>query len=282
MVRTLLGVREGARLRVAADGVWWTTRTLEGPATVHFRPGPDRLELSAWGPGAGWALAAAPGLVGWDDDAADFCPTHPRVAEGWRRHPGLRLGRTGSVLEALLPAIVAQRVAGADALASWRRLCARFGEPAPGPARLRLGPDPSRLARLGSADLHRLGLERKRAEPLLAACRVATRLEGLARRSTDHLVAGLIQLPGIGRWTALTVARCVHGGADTVVEGDYNLPALVAWNLAGERTADDARMLALLAPDQPHRARVMQVLGVTGQRPPRHGPRLRPPAVVSL
>jgi 3-methyladenine DNA glycosylase/8-oxoguanine DNA glycosylase len=96
------------------------------------------------------------------------------------------------------------------------------------------------------------------------------------------LVAGLVQLPGVGRWTALNVALYVHGDPDTVVEGDYNLPALVAWNLAGERTADDARMLELLEPDRPHRARVMQVLGAAGTTPPRHGPRLSSPAVVSL
>ncbi len=47
------------------------------------------------------------------------------------------------------------------------------------------------------------------------------------------------------------VARVVHGHADTVVVGDYNLASLVAWPLAGERTADDARMLELLEPERP-------------------------------
>ena len=51
------------------------------------------------------------------------------------------------------------------------------------------------------------------------------------------------------------MARVVVGDPDTVVVGDYGLPALVAWNLAGERTADDARMLELLEPERPHRAR---------------------------
>ena len=265
--------------------MWWATRTAQGPATVRFVADghPARsIEVRAWGPGSAAALEAAPRLAGLDDDPSAFQPSHPVVAEGWRRHPGLRLGHTTSVLEALLPAIVAQKVPSADAARSWRRLTAKVAEPAPGPADLLLPPDPARVARLAHHDLHRCGIERKRATPLLAACRVAGRLERLAGRSTDQLVAGLTQLAGIGPWTALTVARLVHGHADTVVVGDYNLPALVAWNLAGERTADDRRMLELLASERPHRGRVMQVLAAAGTRPPRHGPRLRAAAVAYL
>jgi 3-methyladenine DNA glycosylase/8-oxoguanine DNA glycosylase len=237
------------------------------------------VEVMAWGPGAEAAMAAAPGMIGVHDDPSDFRPSHPMVAEGWRRHPGLRLGCTGAVMEALVPAIVFQKVPAADAGRSWRRMIGRFGQPAPGPADLVLSPDPARLARLAYTDLHRFGLERRRAMPLLAACRVAARLEQLARRSTEQLMAGLVQIPGIGQWTALSVARLVHGGSDTVVVGDYNLPALVAWNLAGERTADDERMLELLEADRPHRARVLQVIAAAGSRPPRHGPRLAPAAI---
>ena len=54
-------------------------------------------------------------------------------------------------------------------------------------------------------------------------------------------MAGLQQLPGHRAWTATSVARAVTGEPDIVVVGDYGLPAMIAWNLAGERTADDAR-----------------------------------------
>ena len=57
---------------------------------------------------------------------------------------------------------------------------------------------------------------------------------------------------------------------------------MIAWNLAGERTADDARMLELLADEAPHRARAVQLVLRYGETPPRHGPRLRAAAVVSL
>jgi 3-methyladenine DNA glycosylase/8-oxoguanine DNA glycosylase len=77
-------------------------------------------------------------------------------------------------------------------------------------------------------------------------------------------------------------ARVVIGDPDTVVVGDYGIPAMIAWSLAGERTADDDRMLELLEPERPHRARAVALIMTIGLAPPRHGPRLRPAAIVGL
>jgi 3-methyladenine DNA glycosylase/8-oxoguanine DNA glycosylase len=282
VVATVRSLNEGGRFRFARDGIWWPTRTTAGPATVRISVGAglrSSVEVHAWGPGAEVATTAVPDLLGFHDGEIDFEPSRPVLREQWRRHPGLRLGRTPSVIEALLPVIVAQKVPGRDAARSWRRLSRAFAEPAPGPADLALPPDPARLARLSYADLHRFAIERKRADPLLAACRVAARLERLASRSADQLMAGLRQIRGLGPWTATKVACVVAGDPDVVVVGDYGFPAMVAWNLAGERTADDARMLELLEPERPHRARAMQLIMVAGASPPRHGPRLRPAAI---
>jgi len=227
--RGLVGVRR------TADGLWWVTRTPDGPATVHVEPGAtprSPVAARAWGAGAELALAAVPDLLGFTDDGA-WRPAHPQLVEWRRRQPGLRLGHTTSVVEALLPTIVAQKVPAIDAARAWRRLRRAFAAPAPGPARLTLPPDPRRLARLAYHDLHRFGIERRRAAPLLAACRVAPRLERLRSGGAPRLMAGLQQLPGIGAWTAASVVRAVTGGADVVVVGDYGLPSMVAWNLAG-------------------------------------------------
>ena len=43
-------------MRMTPDGVWRATRTPEGPATIRFAVGPDRLDVAAWGPGADWAI----------------------------------------------------------------------------------------------------------------------------------------------------------------------------------------------------------------------------------
>ena len=92
--------------------------------------------------------------------------------------PGCAWPARPASLEVLLPTIVAQKVPSADAARAWRRLRRAFAEPAPGPADLTLPPDPRRLARLGYHDLHRFGIERRRAQPLLAACRVAAASSG--------------------------------------------------------------------------------------------------------
>jgi 3-methyladenine DNA glycosylase/8-oxoguanine DNA glycosylase len=282
-LRATVGLlRGGGRFRFARDGVWHATRTVDGPATLQLEPREptDPVVARAWGPGADRALAHVPDLLGFHDDHDGFAPMHPLVIDQHRRHRHLRLGRTRSMSEALLPTIVGQRVPSADALRSWRLLRWTFAEPAPGPADLALPPDPARLARLAYPDLHRFGIERKRAVPFLAACRHAERLQRLVDRTPADLAAGLGQIRGLGEWTATMVARVVIGDADTVVVGDYGIPSIVAWALAGERRADDARMLELLEPERPHRGRALALVMMAGRTPPRHGPRLVSPAII--
>jgi 3-methyladenine DNA glycosylase/8-oxoguanine DNA glycosylase len=278
---TLGPLRGAGRFVFAGDGIWRAMRTAQGPATLQILPRDglvDVIEARTWGPGGEWLHDLLPELLDLDGED-DFTPSHPELCRRWRRHPGLRLGRTRSVVEVLLPTIVAQKVPAADAVASWRHVRRWSAERAPGPAELILPPDPARLAELAYHDLHRFGIDRKRADPLLAACRSADRLEGLARRSPAQLAAGLTQFRGIGPWTASVVAVTAIGDADTVVLGDYNLPSAVAWTLAGERRADDARMLELLEPERPHRARAMRLLAAEPSAPPRHGPRMSPTAI---
>ena len=81
-------------------------------------------------------------------------------------------------------------------------------------------------------------------------------------------------LPGIGAWTAAEVSLVALGDADAVSVGDYHLPHHVAWALAGEARADDARMLELLEPYRGHRGRVIRLVVAGHPGPPRFGPRL--------
>jgi 3-methyladenine DNA glycosylase/8-oxoguanine DNA glycosylase len=55
--------------------------------------------------------------------------------------------------------------------------------------------------------------------------------------------------------------------------GDYHLPNVVAWALAGEPRGDDARMLELLEPYAGHRGRVQRLLEAGGIGAPKFGPR---------
>jgi len=254
-------------VRLAADGVWRATRTPDGPATLHLALRGDRVHAEAWGAGARWALDTAPALVGEDDDAAGFEPHHGAVADAVHRFPGLRMCRSGRVMEALVPTILEQKVIGKEARRSYAALVRALGEPAPGPvAALRLPPAPERIAHTPSWAFHRWGVERKRADTVRRACAVAHRLEAAPEK--------LELVSGIGPWTAAEVRRTALGDADAVSVGDFHLPNLVSWALAGEPRGDDARMLELLAPYAGHRGRVQRLLEAGGPHAPRFGPRL--------
>jgi len=248
-------------------------RTPEGPATIHLRTVGATIEAEAWGPGAERALADAPDLVGANDDWSGFESHHDVVRRLRHEHPGVRLTRTGAITATLIPAICEQKVTGVDARRAYRLLTQDTSESAPGPGQLLLPPDPERLAELPSFAYHRCGLERRRADVVRGVCARASRLDTLAGGPVEDVKAALLRLPGIGAWTVAEVARLALGDPDAVSVGDFHLPNLVAWLLAGEARGTDERMLELLAPYEGQRGRVQRLLEASGAHAPRYGPR---------
>ncbi len=266
--------------RVTGDGaVWRTCRSPEGPGTLRVmaRPGAAVVEASAWGPGAQWLLDTVPALLGGDDDPQDFEPVHQALHRAVTRLPGLRIGRTQRVFEALVPAVLEQKVTGLEARRAWRALLRWYGEPAPGPAPegMRVMPVPEVWKRIPSWEWHRAGVEAKRARVVTAAAHAATRLEETLGLPPSEVRRRLCSLPGIGAWTAAEVMQRAHGDADAVSVGDYHLPGIVGWALTG-KLADDGRMLELLAPYAGHRHRAARLIELCGPHPPRRGPRTAP------
>jgi hypothetical protein len=266
--------------RVAADGsVWRTSLTPEGPGTIRVKgssaDGWTTVSVAAWGPGASWLLAAVPGQLGADDSRAGFEPSHPLLREMSRRYRGMRVGRSGRVLEALVPAVLEQKVVGVEARRAWRLLLLRFGDPAPGPAPdgMRVFPPARTWLRIPSWEWHRAGVEGVRARTIIGAAQVAGRLEEIVAMASGDADGRLRALPGIGPWTSAEVRQRACGDADAVSVGDYHLPAAVGWALAG-RKVDDAGMLELLAPYAGHRYRVTRLVELGGLGPPRRGPRM--------
>ena len=110
--------------------IWRTTLMPTGPVTARItKSAPEVVECEVWGAGAAEFVDTAPDMLGAHDDAAGFAPDEPTIAAAHRKARHLRLGRTGRVLEALIPAVIEQRVAGADAFRSWRVLVTKFGAP---------------------------------------------------------------------------------------------------------------------------------------------------------
>jgi len=274
---TLRPLRRGRldpSMRIGPDGVWRATRTPAGPVTTQLTARGATVQGRAWGPGAEWALDTLPDLVGASDSDDDFRPTDPVVADLRRRQRGLRISRSAAVVEALVPSILEQKVVGLEARRSYAGLVRAFGEPAPGPGALVVPPDPASLAATPSWAFHRFGVEAKRADTVRVACSYASRVEEVAGMGREDAYRRLTALPGVGPWTAAEVALVALGDADAVSVGDYHLPNLVAWALAGEARADDARMLELLEPYRGHRGRVIRLIVSGGPRPPRYGPRM--------
>ena len=283
LASTLGALRHGGgdpTLARRPDGWWRATRTPDGPATIRLRACErvDRVHATAWGPGAQRALEESPDLLGAGDDPASFDPPRGLVRELHRRHRGLRIPRSRAVFEAILPVIVEQKVAGVEAFRSYRSLVLAWGEAAPGPGAalgLRLAPRPVDIASRPYFELHRFGIERRRATAILMAASRAPRLEEAVEMDLASARRRLRALPGVGAWTAAEVALVALGDADAVPIGDYHLPHMVAWNLAGEPRATDERMLELLEPFAGHRGRVIRLLTLGGAGAPRFGPRMQ-------
>jgi 3-methyladenine DNA glycosylase/8-oxoguanine DNA glycosylase len=265
--------------RADPDGtVWRATRTPHGPASLRLVPGP-RIRATAWGPGAEWLLDALPTMLGAEDEPDAFVPRHRLLAEALRRHRGLRLVRTGLVLESLIPSILEQRVTTHDAYRAWRLLLRRFGERAPGPpgevGGMYVMPEPRVFSRIPSWEWHRAGVDGQRSSAVLRAVRLARRLEEAVAMELPEAMARLRAVPGIGPWTAAETLQRSNGAPDAVTVGDLHLPGVVGYALTGRRGADDARMLELLAPYAGQRYRATRLILLTGRAPARRAPRAR-------
>ncbi|MFJ2234756.1 DNA-3-methyladenine glycosylase family protein [Streptomyces sp. NPDC087859] len=264
--------------RAMPDGsVWRASLTPAGPGTLRVTAAGGQVRGEAWGPGAEWLLDGLPSLLGAADDPSAFAPRHRLVASAQHRRPGLRLTRTGLVLESLIPSILEQKVTTDEAYRAWRSLVRKYGEPAPGPAaggRLFVMPAPRTWALIPSWEWHRAGVDNKRASTILRAVRVAARLEQAMAMEPAEAQARLEVVPGIGPWTSAEVVQRSHGAADAVTVGDLHLPGIVGWALAGDRDADDSVMLSLLEPYAGQRHRAARLILLSGRTPARRAPRM--------
>nr|WP_042372328.1 DNA-3-methyladenine glycosylase [Streptacidiphilus neutrinimicus] len=270
--------------RRTPDGALWrVSRTPAGVGTLRLRtrPAEGAVEATAWGAGAPWLLDAVPRWLGAEDDPSSFDPCGQRLLrDAHARHPGLRIGRTGLVMESLVPAILEQRVTTGEAYEAWRTLLRGYGEPAPGgsavPPYMYAPPAARDWAMIPSWAWHRARVDGKRAATVVRAAKLAPRLEEASAMAPDDAVARLTTVPGIGPWTAAETLQRSNGDADAVSVGDLHLPNTVGWALAGRERSDDAVMLELLEPYRPHRYRVCRLLLTLHVAAPRRAPRYAP------
>ncbi len=271
--------------RVDEGVIWKTSLMPSGPVTARIeRPTLHTVQCEAWGDGAAEFVERLPALLGKLDDRTGFAPEEPTIAAAYRRVPHLHLGRTDRVLEALVPAVLEQRVAGKDAFRAWRLLVTKFGAPAPGPAPegMRVPPTADVWRRVPSWEFHLANVDPGRARTVVGCAQRADAVERLSLRPPEDARTALQTLPGVGIWTAAEVAQRAWGDPDALSIGDYHLSNVVGSTLLGHRIDDD-EMVDLLEPLRPHRFRAVRLLEVSGlARNPRFGARQAIPDLRSL
>lgn len=263
------------------DGaIWRGVRTPQGPATLRLavRPGDGAVEAVAWGDGAAWVLEALPSMLGEADDDSGFVAHHAQVALAARRFAGWRVPRTGLVLEALIPAVIEQKVTGHEAFGSYRTLVHRYGERAPGEGAVRgvwVPPDARTWALIPSWEWLRAGVDGARSAAAVRCARAADRLEECLALSHEEAHRRLRAIPGVGVWTAAETRQRALGDPDAVSFGDYHVAKNIGWALTGSEVDDDG-LAELLEPYAGHRYRVQRLLELAGAMRPRRGPRMAP------
>lgn len=189
------------------------------------------------------------------------------------RLAGLAPFAYGSLYEGLIAAIVGQSISVMAAAVAQTRLCAMFA-----PSIERSGrsfwplPRPDDLAAADAALVRQAGVTWRRASALIAAAQaeaegqLPTRIEALLQ--PDAVAAKLLELPGVGPWTANSVLLWGIGAPDAHPTGDVAL--LRAARAAYARPDLDLRGLDRLAegwrPARGWAARLLwtDLLGVAG------------------
>lgn len=163
------------------------------------------------------------------------------------RYPGLRPVRQFDVFTALVRAISAQQVNLRWATTTRRRLAEAFGERQSFGAHEVYSLSAERLAEVSVADLRALQFTTRKAEYIIGAAQEiasgALDVDALATLPDEAVVARLVALRGIGRWSAEWIlARTL--GRPCVVAGDLAVRKVVAGaylgHVKGEPLPDEA------------------------------------------
>ena len=136
-------------------------------------------------------------------------------------------------------------------------------------------PDRETIRAVPSWDWLRMHIDPARSRTVVTVARAA-RARAHIDLPYDEVDRRLRSLPGIGVWTSAEVRSRAHGDPDAVSFGDYHVAKDLGWALTGQ-PVDDAGLATLLEPYRPHRLRVQVLVGLSGVRRPRRGPRMSLP-----
>lgn len=206
-------------------------------------------------PALGPALRQLAAAVWSLDDDLQRCyrifESDPVMAPLLGRCRGLRMIRTPDLYEALMIAVVNQQVSVASAEAIRRRFYTALGDRMVSDGVTYINrPSPRRVLAARAATLRSLGLSRQKARYVweIAGRAAAGALDAAPFHALDDeaAIARLMEIPGVGRWTAEIVLMRGLGRADVFPAGDLGL-VVAAQRLLGRKrrpTEDELRAVA--------------------------------------
>ena len=168
------------------------------------------------------------------EGAAWLAAREPQFALALERTGPLPLRRREDGFASLLDAIISQQVSVASAAAIWRRLeAAGFTQAAA-------------MAAASEEELRACGMSRQKMRYARALAQAGLDYPALRTAPDDAVIATLVALPGIGRWTAEIYAMFSLGRADVFAPGDLALQesARLLFGLDGRPSEQDLRRRA--------------------------------------
>lgn len=145
------------------------------------------------------------------EGAADLCKRFPRMAQAYALTGPLPLRLRPDGFAELLSAIISQQVSVASANAIWARMNAHGLT------------GPRQIARASEDDLREVGLSRQKIRYARELAGAGIKYYDLRQMPTDAVIKRLIEVPGIGAWTAEIYAMFSLGRADVFAPGDLAL-----------------------------------------------------------
>ena len=145
------------------------------------------------------------------EGAAWLAAAEPRFAHALELTGPLPLRRRKDGFEALLSAIVSQQVSVAAADAIWRRL------------KVAGYTGPRKVMWASEEELRGCGLSRQKIRYAKALASSKIKFPSLRTEPTEDVIATLVEVPGIGIWTAEIYAMFSLGRADVFAPGDLAL-----------------------------------------------------------
>jgi AraC family transcriptional regulator of adaptative response / DNA-3-methyladenine glycosylase II len=160
-----------------------------------------------------------------------------------KRNPGLRVPGAFDGFELAVRAILGQQVTVKAATTLVGRFTAAFGDTCETalPELTHLAPTAERVARASVDAIARLGIVSARARSIIAIAQalVAGRMQLEAGANPETTIARLVEMPGIGPWTAHYMAMRILRWPDAFPQGD-----IAVLNNLGGITSKQAEMMS--------------------------------------